>query len=127
MSELDAALAERGAIVVTQDNLHTLEAAYKESAPEFFHALEEFHHLMYEKFEGELPGVVGYLVISQHQPDTKRVQLVLTWNKPELDEDRQIVYEDGEPKLALDEHGNRIRMTSGATTYIHKESEWHEH
>ncbi|MCI0710039.1 MAG: cytochrome bc complex cytochrome b subunit [Chloroflexi bacterium] len=96
-------------IVVTEDNLDELEETYAEDAPELWHALEEFHHLLYETYAEELEDAIGYVSISQQQAGLVRIYLLMTWDN--IDE------ETGEP----------IRDLDGKIVYIHQESEWHEH
>jgi hypothetical protein len=62
---------------------------------------------MYEEFEGDLPNVVGYLVITQMQPNLRRVQVQMTWD--------------------IEVEGETVRTTSGKVAYLHAESEWHSH
>ncbi len=103
IEELDTVLPTI-AIPVLEDNLEDLERDYKESHPEFFKALEETHHVVYDEFKDGLKEPMVYYVISQYQPDVKRVQLVITWDNEE-----------------------DVRQVSQTTIYLHKESEWHEH
>lgn len=96
-------------IVVREDNLDELEETYADDAPELWHALEEFHHLLYDAYAGELDDAVGYLSISQQQEGLVRIYLLMSWDN--VDE------ETGEP----------IRDLDGKIVYIHQEAEWHEH
>jgi quinol-cytochrome oxidoreductase complex cytochrome b subunit len=108
LDQLDSVLSEM-AIVVNDDEAHMkeLEDTYAENNPGLWHAIEEYHHLMYEEFEGQLPNVVGYLIITQMQPNLRRVQVQMTWD--------------------IEEDGVITRTTSGKVAYIHAESEWHSH
>ena len=103
IEELDTVLPTLG-IPVLEGNLEDLERDYKESHPEFFHALEETHHVIYNEFEEGLKDAAAYYIISQHQPEVKRVQLVITYT--DVADARQV---------------------SQTTIYLHQESEWHEH
>jgi quinol-cytochrome oxidoreductase complex cytochrome b subunit len=96
-------------IVITEDNLEELEETYAEDAPELWHILEEFHHLLFETYGEELDDAIGYLSISQQQEGLVRIYLLMSWDN--IDE------ETGEP----------IRDLDGKIVYIHQESEWHEH
>lgn len=108
-AEADTILVENGAINITEDNLEDWEETYADAAPDFFHAIEEFHHLMYEEFEGEIDNPLGYIIISPFQEDTKRVQVVLTWDQ------------------ANPETGEQERALAHRFTYINNEAEWHDH
>ena len=108
LNDLDAYL-ETIAVPIKEDNLEELEAQYADNYPDFFHAIEEFHHLLFDKYEGEMENPHGYLIITDYQPNVKRIQLVITWTQDDPDT------------------GEEARFTSGTTTYVHAESEWHEH
>lgn len=104
VEQLDEVLPTLGAISIMEDNLEELERTYKDSNPEFFHALEKTHEVIYEEFGDGLTEPRTYMLISQHQPTVKRLQLILTWE---------------------DEAGER--QVSEKVVYLHAESEWHEH
>lgn len=108
MDQLDARLEENGAIVVREDNLDELRELYEENQPDLFHVIEEYHHLLFDKYAEDMPNAIGYIIITQKQPNLRRFQLQITWD-------------------AEDEEGNIVRNTSGKLAYIHAESEWHEH
>jgi hypothetical protein len=135
LEELDAEVQQRGAIVLTHDEeaFEELRRLYEGSSPEFFHALEELYKLMFEEFDHEQPNAIAYLIISKQQESgatqmgTKRVQLLITWDQQEIDDQGRIVMEDGEAVVYRDENGNAKRMASAVTAYINEQSEWHEH
>lgn len=105
--EIDAALVDNGAIVIREDNLNELRALYEDSQPHLFHVIEEFHHMLFDKFAEDMPNAIGYFIVTQLQPDVKRFQVQMTW-------DAEI---DGEIQ----------RNTSGKLAYLHAEAEWHDH
>ncbi|MBZ0305677.1 MAG: cytochrome bc complex cytochrome b subunit [Anaerolineae bacterium] len=100
---LDTVLPTIG-ITVPEGDLTELERMYGDSNPEFFHALEETHDVVYEEFKDGMDNQIAYFVISQYQPEVRRLQLIITWD---------------------DE--NSVRQVSEKTIYLHAQSEWHEH
>lgn len=128
--DFDATIIARdpGVIVVTEDNIEDLEELYAEDYPALWHAIEEFHHLLYDEYSENLPNAIGYISISQKQENLIRFYLLITWDVPEVDEESGEVKMDGdEPRLLLDVDGNPIRSVSGKQVYIHQEAEWHAH
>ncbi|HLA44489.1 MAG TPA: hypothetical protein VJZ27_13685, partial [Aggregatilineales bacterium] len=107
MAELDTVLVELNAIVIEEDNLSDLAERYEENYPVLFEVIEEFHHLVFDKYAEDMPDATGYFVITQVQPNLRRFQIQITWN--------------------VEEDGETVRNTSGKVAYIHAESEWHEH
>ncbi|KAB2906054.1 MAG: cytochrome bc complex cytochrome b subunit [Anaerolineae bacterium] len=103
ITELDIVLPTIG-IPVLDGNMDDLERMYGDSNPEFFHALEKTHEVVYKEFKDGLKNQLAYFVISQHQPEVRRLQLIITWD---------------------DE--NDVRQVSEKTIYLHSQSEWHEH
>ncbi|NJL93651.1 MAG: hypothetical protein HC915_07925 [Anaerolineae bacterium] len=129
IEELDVALTQRAIVVLDEEHSHIipeldyasgeeggrlrfsleeLEATYGESEPELFHAIEEFHHILYDEFPETLENARGYIMISDKQPNVKRVQVVFTW-------------------LEEDEEGNEFRTVASTVAFVHAESEWHAH
>jgi len=109
LEALDSTLQELTDIYLTADNLPDLAERFEDTQPHFFHVIEEMHHLMFKKYKDDLPNGIGYIVITQQQPGLKRFHIQLTWD------------------IQDEETGETIRNTSGKTTYIHQEAEWHEH
>jgi ubiquinol-cytochrome c reductase cytochrome b subunit len=106
--EIDARIVANGAIVVEEGNLDELREQYEENQPHLFEAIEEFHHMLYDEFEEEIPNATGYFIISQKQPGLKRFQIQITWD-------------------AENEEGVTQRTSSGKLTFIHADAEWYEH
>jgi ubiquinol-cytochrome c reductase cytochrome b subunit len=117
-----------GVIVITEDNIEDLEERYAEDYPALWHAVEEFHHLLYDEYGESLPNARGYISISQKQENLIRFYLLMTWDVPEVDEKSGEIKMDGdEARLLLDVDGNPIRSISGKQIYVHQEAEWHAH
>lgn len=79
-----------------------------DDAPELAHIIEEFHHLLYDKYSEGLNEARGYLSVSQNQDNLIRIYLLITWEGP-------------------NEEGDVVPQISGKTVQVHQESEWHEH
>jgi quinol-cytochrome oxidoreductase complex cytochrome b subunit len=106
------------------------EGALREFMEEYQHTVESWGH-------GHLINPVGIYRIADDQPGLKRVDMRVIWNVPELDENKQTILENGQPKMQIveykvDEQGNPIetpRMagavtSTGKTFYISRASEY---
>ena len=128
---IDAVLASHSIVITKeayfdQNGAELTEEDFRDE-PGMWHTLEEFHHLLFETYEKEMPGAIGYLSLSQQQDGLIRVSLLMTWDTPKLDADSKIIFKDGDAELVIEEDGSTLRELSGKYIYIHQESEWHEH
>jgi hypothetical protein len=128
-TQYDIILSEKNAIVIEKDNIEELEEKYAEDYPELWHVIEEFHYLLFDRYDDELPNAKGYLSISLQQPNLVRVYLLTTWDTTQLEEDGTTMFDDdGKAVLAVEPgDGSTIRGISGKTVFINRESEWHQH
>jgi ubiquinol-cytochrome c reductase cytochrome b subunit len=94
-------------------------------APELRHALQEFAELL-EKEHVELHNAWGAIIITQNQPNLKRIDLVISWDEVQLQGGNPVLDENGQPILILDENGLPKRRINGAHIFINQNSAYFE-
>ncbi len=94
-------------------------------APELHHALQEFaEHL--EKENVELYNAWGAIIITQNQPNLKRIDLVISWDEVQLESGNPVLDENGQPIPLLDENGQPRRRINGVHIFINQNSAYFE-
>jgi quinol-cytochrome oxidoreductase complex cytochrome b subunit len=115
LDEVDAALESNGAFVLREDEIYRstpdgnveLDEAFEDDYPALWESIEEFDHLLFDEYGGDLANATGYIIITQVQPNLRRYQVYITWDD-------------------VNDAGEEIRNNSGKVAYIHAEAEWHE-
>jgi hypothetical protein len=115
LGEVDAALEANGAFVLTEDEIYLstpdgnveLDEAFEDDYPALWESIEEFDHLLFDEYGGDLANATGYIIITQVQPNLRRYQVYITWDD-------------------VNDAGEEIRNNSGKVAYIHAQAEWHE-
>ncbi|MCU0498925.1 MAG: cytochrome bc complex cytochrome b subunit [Anaerolineae bacterium] len=92
-----------------------------EGAYELHHALEEYEHAI-QHFGAELYNGWGVMIITQDQPDLKRVDLVLMWEDVERTETGAVRYVDGRPVPIVDENGLPVLRWATDHVFIHRDA-----
>jgi hypothetical protein len=106
--------------------------------------MEKYRQLV-DQHDDKLPGIIGILTVgdNQHtegdQQNLKRIDIKMIWNVPELDANRNVIYENGQngeqrPKFqmverAVDDKGTKALapaiQTSGKIVFVNRLSEYH--
>jgi quinol-cytochrome oxidoreductase complex cytochrome b subunit len=94
-------------------------------APQLHHALQEFAELL-EKEHVELYNAWGAIIITQNQPNLKRIDLVISWDEVQLEGGNPVLDENGEPIVLLDDNGQPRRRINGAHIFINENSAYFE-
>jgi hypothetical protein len=116
------------------DQMPTRFVTVPPDAPELLSVLEEFTQML-EHDHLELPDAWGAIIITQNQPDLKRVDMVVSWNAVEIEAGDVVLDSDGNPVLlpAVDEDsgepltdadGNMVPLRRIVSTHIflHKDA-----
>lgn len=90
-------------------------------ASELHAALEDFEHML-EENNAELYNAWGALVITQNQPNLKRIDVVIEWDDVLIEDGEVVLGGDGEPVVQTDENGNPLRRMNGAHIFINENS-----
>jgi quinol-cytochrome oxidoreductase complex cytochrome b subunit len=90
-------------------------------APRLHHALQEFAELL-EKEHVELHNAWGAIIITQNQPNLKRIDLVISWDEVQLEGGNPVLDANGQPILVLNENGEPNRRINGAHIFINENS-----
>jgi len=134
---------------VAPSRIPTAFRVVPEDAPELYHALEVFHHEI-EHFHDELPNAWGAIVITNDQENLRRIDLLISWDGIELDEqgiaqfmimEQEVLDADGNPVMqevevdgemimtptmepVMDEEGNPVivRRVEADHIYLHEDS-----
>ncbi|NDJ61752.1 MAG: cytochrome bc complex cytochrome b subunit [Chloroflexi bacterium] len=93
-------------------------------APELMHVLDEFYHEL-EAHGDELHNAWGAVLISDAQPNLKRVDAIIYWQQVETDENgRPVLDANGEPIPMLDANGEPIHRVASEDIFIHRDAQY---
>lgn len=95
-------------------------------APELLRQLEFFAEEL-KKAGNELYNVWGAVIVTQNQEGLKRLDLVITWDKVQVENALPVFDEQGNPVFELDENGNPVREISTQHTFIHRDGGYFAH
>jgi quinol-cytochrome oxidoreductase complex cytochrome b subunit len=97
--------------------------AFNDTGSDLFPVMEEFYHELHEA-ERELYNGWGGMVVTEPQPDLKRVDLFIVWQEVQMQSGRPVLDNNGSVQPISDEAGNPVWRISAQTVYIHRDSQY---
>ncbi len=129
-------LAQMRNVLVSRDHLVALPSNFRpvpDDAPQLKHLLEMLAHDL-KKYGEELPNAWGAIVITEDQPNLRRIDLVISWDGVEVVNGKVQRDANGEPiflyvldtmgQPVLDQDGNPtiLRRIDAKHFYLHRDS-----
>lgn len=96
------------------------------TSPNLHHVMEKFHEML-EHENKELLNSWGAVIVTDEQPNMKRVDVIISWDAVELTDAGAVVLDaNGQPVPLMDENGLPVRRWHRDAIFIHRDAAYFE-